>query len=96
MKPSKKDMVVAYEASRNDVLKPRTIRNAWQTAGIWPRDRQAPLSSKYVILKKKALARTIVPALTVEERPVTPNFLTITAKITIETPLGSQALQITT
>ncbi len=93
LKPSKQDMVEAYRLARNNTLQSRLIKRAWETAGIWPRDRQKPLSSKYVILEEEGVARTRPGAPTAEERPVTPDFLSIVATIAILTPSTSQELE---
>ena len=48
------------------------------------------------MLEKNSVIKAQAPTLTAEERPVTPNFLTITSKIIIETPSRSQQLQAST
>ena len=48
------------------------------------------------MLEKKGVVKATAPTLTAEERPVTPNLLTMASKVIIETPSGSQQLQATT
>ncbi|KAK6836397.1 DDE-domain-containing protein [Apiospora arundinis] len=93
LKPSKKDMLNAYRQARIDVLTPNVIRNAWRTSGIWPRDREKPLSSKYVILEDVGVARGRLDAPAVLIRDSTPDLLTEVAATPIKTPSGGQELR---
>ena len=93
LKPSKKDMINAYRQARIDVLTPNVIKNAWRTSGIWPRDREKPLSSRYVILEDVGVARERSDAPPVLTRELTPDFLTEVAPTPIKTPSGGQELR---
>ncbi|KAK6858945.1 hypothetical protein PG995_004798 [Apiospora arundinis] len=93
LKPSKKDMINAYRQARIDVLTPNVIKNAWRTSGIWPRDREKPLSSRYVILEDVGVARERSDAPPVLTRQSTPDFLTEVAPTPIKTPSGGQELR---
>ncbi|KAK6840985.1 hypothetical protein PG987_001845 [Apiospora arundinis] len=79
--------------ARIDVLTPNVIRNAWRTSGIWPRDREKPLSSKYVILEDVGVARGRLDAPAVLIRDSTPDLLTEVAATPIKTPSGGQELR---
>jgi len=93
LKPTKMDMLKAYRQARVDVLTPSTIRNAWKTAGIHPRDRSKPLSSKYVILEDVGVARARSKPSEVVEKEPTPDFLAELAPTPIKTPSGGQELR---
>ncbi|KAK6858979.1 hypothetical protein PG995_004832 [Apiospora arundinis] len=86
-------MLNAYRQARIDVLTPNVIRNAWGTSGIWPRDREKPLSSKYVILEDVGVARGRLDAPAVLIRDSTPDLLTEVAATPIKTPSGGQELR---
>jgi hypothetical protein len=92
-KPTKQDMLTAYRQARIQVLTPSTIKNAWRTAGINPRDRAKPLSSRFVILEDIGVPRARQKAPTRFNRPSTPDFVTELAPISIQTPSGGQALR---
>ncbi|KAK6857597.1 hypothetical protein PG995_006424 [Apiospora arundinis] len=93
LKPTKMDMLKAYRQARIDVMTPSVIRNAWRTAGIYPRDRSKPLSSRYVILKDVGVARVRSGTPEVVERESTPDFVAELAPTPIKTPSGGQALR---
>ncbi|KAK8036740.1 hypothetical protein PG994_015237 [Apiospora phragmitis] len=93
LKPTKMDMLKVYRQARIDVLTPSTIKNAWRTAGIYPRDRSKPLSSKYVILEDVGVARARPKPSGVVERELTPDFVAELAPTPIKTPSGGQALR---
>lgn len=91
--PLKEDLIKALRSARLEVLVPRVIKKAWATAGIFPRDRSKPLSSKYVMLEKEGVARARAKAPAAEERPKTPDFSVFDPKYCMETPSTGQDLR---
>ncbi|KAI2625565.1 hypothetical protein GGS21DRAFT_493609 [Xylaria nigripes] len=92
-KPSKQETLKAFRLARIDVLNARNIKNAWKTAGIHPRDRTKLLSSKYVILKEKGVARDAAPTSSTHERECTPEVYTESVETPIKTPSTGQELR---
>ncbi|KAK8096427.1 uncharacterized protein PG998_014295 [Apiospora kogelbergensis] len=85
--------VQSIPPARIDVMTPSVIRNAWRMAGIYPRHRSKPLSSRYVILEDVGVARVRSGAPEVVERESTPDFVAELAPTPIKTPSGGQALR---
>ncbi|KAI1819009.1 hypothetical protein F4861DRAFT_547732 [Xylaria intraflava] len=86
-------MLEAYHQARLDIMTPRTIKNAWKTAGIYPRDRAKALSSKFVMLEAPGIARQPVNIPEVRTREKTPDFIADMAAMTISTPHNSQSFK---
>jgi hypothetical protein len=91
--PSKEDVMKALRLARLDVLLPEVIKKAWATAGIYPRDRSKPLSSKYVMLEKEGVAKAKPAAPAAGARPKTPEFSVFDPKYVMETPSTGQDLR---
>ena len=90
---SKEDIMRALRQAREDILIPKVIKRAWEIAGIHPRDRSKPLSSKYVMLETEGVARARAKAPAVRERPKTPDFNVFDPKYVMETPSTGQDLR---
>ncbi|KAI0439933.1 hypothetical protein F4803DRAFT_553556 [Xylaria telfairii] len=76
IKASKEEVLRAYRQAWIDMLTPNNIKNAWRTSGIQPRNRELPLSSRFVMLEEEGVARKRRQAPTAEIRPKTPDFNT--------------------
>lgn len=92
LKPSKLEVITAFQRTREEVMTPQVIRNAWETAGIWLRGREKPLSSRFVILHEKGVARKAAEAAEGSERPKTPTFLEIVNPVPVVIPSSGQEI----
>ncbi|GAP89887.1 putative transposase [Rosellinia necatrix] len=90
---TKEDVLLCYRQARLETLGVQRIRNAWKTAGIYPRDRSKPLSSKYVMLETERVPKVGSKGLLPVRRPSTPDFLGEVVLTPVITPAGGQELR---
>lgn len=94
LKPTKEEVFKAFRKARLEIMIPRVIRSAWRGSGIWPRDREKPLKSKYVLLEKEGVVRQRPGESRLLQRASTPDLLGTIVQTPIKTPSRGQELLI--
>jgi hypothetical protein len=84
--PGKLEFLEAYSRSRESTGTSKHIKAGWKAAGIYPRDRNKPLSSRYVRRAGNSPYTPISPVIPVRE---TPDFDVLLSPILVKTPKTS-------
>jgi hypothetical protein len=85
--PGKREFLEAYSRSRESTGTSKHIKAGWKAAGIYPRDRNKPLGSRYVRRAGNSPYIPISPVIPVRE---TPDFDVLPSPTLVKTPKTSR------